>query len=653
MPMMRRNGKLTAFILATVCVAGCANSKEGLSKKASFQARRSEPRIDPRRVKDVKTPKIRPETHLAAGRLFERVGQWTKALGQYRKAVAVNGRNVTAYHRLGLLASRAGNHDEAIKAFRRAVALGPNDAILRNNLGFELLSVNRFDEAEGELTRAVKLDPTFARAQVNLGILQCKLGRFDDGLASFLTVLPEADAFYNLGLMYRGQRRYLEASRAFRQVLVMEPGFTAAVTQIEKMMEHMSPASSPRPAPKFAAGVIPKPPRTIATAPRSAQPDVRKRDVNPAIPVSPTVHGGDDSKPWASTFALLDKVLGSNETVDAFPTTDVPPARLEGYPLEDRTALEEIADNERDCLQEEADLRAEMNENELDATAAMAWADDAEAVACEAIEACEADDLLLVSMNTDDFAIPASFVDDTPVSWLSDAHDQPRQVSRDDELRRLLPDDAPGAVGRVSPETNVSFADSVWDDDARVGPQTSPATYAVPAEASLIAEDRTEWDIVPVRVAEEKVSSVDSLALLRTLAEELAIVRNDIECVDQNAQLASAIARQSMMPAADRYPGPQAGVPVPANSLVGPPAALAIPASYRPASSPAALLASQPRKTGSPRDKARTGAKQRGRKVNKKRNPRTKTSQATPTGDESRPADLRGFFGHEPNPPPN
>lgn len=633
--MMPRNAKLTALVLATVFIAGCANAKQDFTRKPGFQVKTPRAQIDPRRVKDVKTPKIRPETHLAAGRMFESRGQSRKALAQYRKAASINSRNVVAYHRLGLLASRVGSHDEAIKAFRRAVTLRPKDATLRNNLGFELLATERFEEAQGELAKAVKLDPTFARAHVNLGMLHCKLGRFDDGLDSFLTVLPEADAFYNLGLMYRGQKRYVEAARAFRQVLVLEPAFTAAVTQIEKMKEHMSRATPTRPAPKFAARTVGTRPRKTVKPPRRSQPAVPKRDAKPTTKIDPTAQSRDDSKPWDNTFAMLDKAISSNATVDALPMTESPPGRPNGDLRHQMTALTEIADNERDCVMEEADLRAQAMQRELNAMNAMAWAVDAGPIACEAIDVCDADDVMLAAMNRDDFALQVSYNDDTPVSWLSEA-DHP---SRAEELQRLLQLDAPISAHLVAMEATASPADPGWDDDAWIGTYTSLASYTVPVQATLIAQDMTEWDLVPLRPTEKIVSSVDSRALLRTLADELAVVRNEIDCVDQTAQLVSAT---------DRRLRQEIAVPARSNTLVGPPAALAIPATQ-----PAAILASQPSQAGSSRNKARSGTKQRGNKVRNKRNRRTSTSQATPMQKESQTADLRGALGHEPTRRPN
>lgn len=231
---MRHETKRILLTAATLCAAGCA--------KSDFQFA-SQNRANMRPVTnsatanlpEEKPPKILPETHFAAGLLFERQGQFDRAIPQYRKAVALNHNYVVAFHRLGLLESATGQHLEAVQTLQKAVALRPDNAVLRNDLGFECMSVQQWDDAERELRRAIELQPDLPTAHINLALVQAKSERFTESLASFQAVLPEPDAYYNLGLMFRGQQRYPEAIEAFRHVLTIDPEFTAAKVQIEQL----------------------------------------------------------------------------------------------------------------------------------------------------------------------------------------------------------------------------------------------------------------------------------------------------------------------------------------------------------------------------------------------------------------------------------
>ncbi len=258
---MRYETKQILLAAATLCVAGCA--------KSDFQVGR-ENRADKRpmsnsamaNIPEEKPPKILPETHFAAGLLFERQGQFDRAIPQYRKAVALNHNYVVAFHRLGLLESATGQHLQAAQTLQKAVALRPDNAVLHNDLGFEWMSVQQWENAEGELRRAIELQPDLATAHINLAMVQAKSERFAESLASFQQVLPEPDAYYNLGLMLRGQQRYPEALEAFRHVLTIAPEFSAAKIQIEQLS-----AQAGSPAPAESVGEAPKSEPAVVEAP--------------------------------------------------------------------------------------------------------------------------------------------------------------------------------------------------------------------------------------------------------------------------------------------------------------------------------------------------------------------------------------------------
>ena len=180
-------------------------------------------------------PKILPKTHFAAALLFEQQGQIEKAVIQYRKAVAVNHQYLEAYNRLGILLGRLGRHGDAETALGQAVELKPDSPALRNNLGYEYALQRRWTDAEVEFNNAIRLDPGFARAYVNLGMVLAKQQRFEEALEAFHAVLPEADAYYNLGLVFGGQHRYHDAADAFRHVLALNPEFSAAGVQLERL----------------------------------------------------------------------------------------------------------------------------------------------------------------------------------------------------------------------------------------------------------------------------------------------------------------------------------------------------------------------------------------------------------------------------------
>ncbi|MBI1826825.1 MAG: tetratricopeptide repeat protein [Planctomycetes bacterium] len=233
--MFRRSNAFSiAFWTITALVAGCASHDN-----APF-AGRSAPKNAPRSFGNYpglpdKMPDILPQTHFAAGELFESQGEYDKAIEQYKKAIAVNHNFASAYHRLGLALGSTGRHEEAIDAIGKAAQLKPQNAVFHNNLAYEHMNLNRWDDAERELRCAIESQPGLHRAHINLALALSRSNRFDEALAEFKVVLPETDAYYNLGLLYRGQKQYAQAAEAFRHVLALDADFTAAKTQLDQV----------------------------------------------------------------------------------------------------------------------------------------------------------------------------------------------------------------------------------------------------------------------------------------------------------------------------------------------------------------------------------------------------------------------------------
>lgn len=233
--MLRITRGISGLLTLVVLAGGCAKSQFNLSnRERATLAPVQESRV--LNAQEAPMPAILPETHYAAGRLFESQGSFGKALEQYSKAVAVNPDFAKGYHRMGLVLSKMSRHDDAVNALQKAVTLSPADAQLRNNYGFELMFVLQWDEAERQLRRAIELEPKLARAHVNLAMALSKQHRFDESLQAFRAVLPEPDAYYNLGLLYRGQQRYEEARDAFEYVLELNPEFSAAHKQLHELV---------------------------------------------------------------------------------------------------------------------------------------------------------------------------------------------------------------------------------------------------------------------------------------------------------------------------------------------------------------------------------------------------------------------------------
>ncbi len=108
------------------------------------------------------------QAYYTMGRYHDGSQQWDKSAEAYRKAIAVDARNIEAYNALAVALARAGRHDQAETTLRQAIALDPTRAHMRSNLGYILMLAGKPAEAVVELQAAVRQDDTNPTAMANL-----------------------------------------------------------------------------------------------------------------------------------------------------------------------------------------------------------------------------------------------------------------------------------------------------------------------------------------------------------------------------------------------------------------------------------------------------------------------------------------------------
>jgi len=219
--------------LTVLVVTGCSETKPFASQ---FESNWKD--ADPKALSEAEpepSAKIMPKTHFAAGKMFEAQGALGRAIVQYQKTLEMDPEHLGALNRLGMVYARIGKPAEAEATLKRAVRLAPRSAQVRNNLGFSYLLAERWSDAEAEFQNALSIMPEFERARINLGIAYCRQQHFDEAILAFRQVIPEADTFYNLGLMLRSEERYQDAGRAFKRAIQMNPSFLAAKQQLAQI----------------------------------------------------------------------------------------------------------------------------------------------------------------------------------------------------------------------------------------------------------------------------------------------------------------------------------------------------------------------------------------------------------------------------------
>jgi Tfp pilus assembly protein PilF len=220
--------------LACSALVGCSSREETITSQRQSNWREAPPDAIATAEPEPDQP-ISAKTYFAAGQLFEKQGALQRAILQYRKVLELEPQHVGALNQLGMCFARLGRYEEAERYLHQAIQNEPNSAPLYNNLGFAYIAQRRWVEAENQLRSALEIKPDFARARVNLGMVLAYRDRHDEALEQFLMVLPEHEAYYNLGLLYRAQKQYPEAAMAFERALDLSPRFVAARHQLDTL----------------------------------------------------------------------------------------------------------------------------------------------------------------------------------------------------------------------------------------------------------------------------------------------------------------------------------------------------------------------------------------------------------------------------------
>lgn len=152
--------------------------------------------------------------------------------GRAREAIALllprtESRDTDTLNALGIAHSDAGEGDEAVSVFRKVLALDPRNASAWQNLGIAELRRGRLDSSRAALAHALELNDRLARALNALGIVEAKSGNVDAALASWRRAVDndpsQIDALMNIGSLAAEHGKKEEAVAAYREFLSRAP----------------------------------------------------------------------------------------------------------------------------------------------------------------------------------------------------------------------------------------------------------------------------------------------------------------------------------------------------------------------------------------------------------------------------------------------
>jgi tetratricopeptide (TPR) repeat protein len=173
-----------------------SKSKSGSKEKSSGSAAEA---VDPQkeielaRAELAKKPQD-PDALFRMGQAFQSGNQPDSAAAQFAKILEQDSTNVKALVHHGLAMEELNRHDAAEAEYRKAIEMAPKDPLPYINLGSLLyFHAKKPYEAKEALTKAIEIDPKNADAHFNLGVMFADANLYHEAKVEWEEVLKIGD----------------------------------------------------------------------------------------------------------------------------------------------------------------------------------------------------------------------------------------------------------------------------------------------------------------------------------------------------------------------------------------------------------------------------------------------------------------------------
>ena len=166
------------------------------------------------------------------GSVYQKMGQFDKAMENYDKALTLDPNDYLAYINRGAIFDKVGQFDKAIENYGKAVISNPTDYTAYYNRGLTFDKMGKITDAIGDFERAARLHAKDSRVYNNLGILYSKAGLYDRSIAALNNaILLEPDnavTYNNRGISYAFSGQYNRAIEDFSMAILLDQNNASA-----------------------------------------------------------------------------------------------------------------------------------------------------------------------------------------------------------------------------------------------------------------------------------------------------------------------------------------------------------------------------------------------------------------------------------------
>ena len=180
------------------------------------------------------------EKHYKSATVYHDLGEFERAISEYRQAIALNPNSALIYNRLGVAYSELKQYDAALDAYQKALALSPMTTELHYNVGLVHLKQGNLRRALEAFKYAITLDTEWEDAYTGLGEVYLKQGNLGQAAHAYkqatrLNRNKDPSAILGLGKVYARQGRWDHAITAVEKAIEIQVDNTEAHYQLAQI----------------------------------------------------------------------------------------------------------------------------------------------------------------------------------------------------------------------------------------------------------------------------------------------------------------------------------------------------------------------------------------------------------------------------------
>ncbi len=169
------------------------------------------------------------------GLILDRLGRIPEAIKYFHRALELKP-TPEVHNNLGNAYQKLGEYTKAIEQYKLAISYGKKDPKHYFNLGNALKATNQLDEALSYFQQAIEIKPDYARAYDGIGLVYSAQGKTDEAISNYqkaIEIDPNNSQYHlHLGNAYARKKDYESAQKELNRALELNPNCVEALRSL-------------------------------------------------------------------------------------------------------------------------------------------------------------------------------------------------------------------------------------------------------------------------------------------------------------------------------------------------------------------------------------------------------------------------------------